>query len=134
MKQFLITAAGVFAGLMLFLVGIPVLLIGMAASSSGGEVAPDQTVLNLDLRQNLTDQDSGNPLSALGGGSLSVMSIISTLRHAETDDRVKALLIRLPEGGWSLRRLMKSAAQSSISRLPESLSWRTARGSIHPEW
>ncbi|OYU71020.1 MAG: signal peptide peptidase SppA [Alphaproteobacteria bacterium PA2] len=99
MKQFLITAAGVFAGLMLFLVGIPVLLIGMAASSSGGEVAPDQTVLNLDLRQNLTDQDSGNPLSALSGGSLSVMSIISTLRHAETDDRVKALLIRLPEGG-----------------------------------
>ena len=99
MKQFLITAAGVFAGLLLFLVGIPVLLIGMAASSSGGEVAPDQTVLNLDLRQNLTDQTSGNPLAALRGGSLSVMTIISTLRHAEADDRVKALLIRLPEGG-----------------------------------
>ena len=99
MKQFLITAAGVFVGLVLFLVGVPVLLISMAASSSSGEVTPDQAVLNLDLRQNLTDQASNNPLAALRGGSLSVMTIISTLRHAETDDRVKALLIRLPEGG-----------------------------------
>ncbi len=99
MKQFLITAAGVLVGLLIFLVGVPAVLIGMAVSSSGGEVAPDQTVLNLDLRENLTDQDSGNPLAALRGGSLSVMTVISTLRHAETDDRVKALLIRLPEGG-----------------------------------
>lgn len=27
------------------------------------------------------------------------MSVIATLRHAETDDRVKGLFIRLPEGG-----------------------------------
>ncbi|OXE36721.1 MAG: signal peptide peptidase SppA [Phenylobacterium zucineum] len=99
MKQFLITAAGVFVGLLIFLIGVPAVLIGTAFRSSGGEVAPDQTVLNLDLRRTLTDQESGNPLAALRGGSLSVMTIISTLRHAETDDRVKALLIRLPEGG-----------------------------------
>src|SRR6202012_855326 len=30
---------------------------------------------------------------------LSVMSVIETLRRAETDDRVKVLFLRLPEGG-----------------------------------
>jgi len=33
------------------------------------------------------------------GGGLSVISVIETLRHAETDDRVKAVFVRLPEGG-----------------------------------
>ena len=34
MKQFLITAAGVFAGLVIFLIGVPFVLVAMAASAA----------------------------------------------------------------------------------------------------
>jgi protease-4 len=102
MKQFLMTLAGVFAGLVLFLVGVPFLLIVMAASATRPAPVPAHTVLQLDLRGGLSDQDSPNPFAAFsGGGGTSVMSIIETLRRAETDDKVAAVLVRLPEGGMA---------------------------------
>jgi protease-4 len=102
MKQFLMTVAGVFVGLVLFLVGVPFLLIVMAASAARPAPIPTHTVLQLDLRGGLPDQDSQNPFAALGGGGgQSVMSIIETLRRAETDDKVEAVLVRLPEGGMA---------------------------------
>ena len=99
MKQFFLTMAGVFAGLILFLVGVPFLLLVMAANSASPEAVPAHAVLSLDLREPLRDQEPSNPLAAFGRPSLSVMNIISTLRKAETDARVASLLIRLPEGG-----------------------------------
>lgn len=102
MKQFLMTVAGVFVGLVLFLVGVPFLLIVMAASAARPAPIPTHTVLQLDLRGGLSDQDPRNPFAALGGGGgQSVMSIIETLRRAETDDKVEAVLVRLPEGGMA---------------------------------
>ena len=98
MKQFLITMAGVFAGLLVFLIGVPFVLIGLAVSATAPAPLPAKAVLELDLRNPLTDQAPHNPLLGLGRNSTSVMSIISTLRRAETDDRVKGLFIRLPEG------------------------------------
>ncbi|MBX3484132.1 signal peptide peptidase SppA [Phenylobacterium sp.] len=99
MKQFLITAAGVFAGLVIFLVGVPVVLVSMALGAAAPAPIPARTVLELDLRQSLTDQSPRNPLWGLGRNSTSVMSIIETLRRAEGDGRIKGLLVRLPEGG-----------------------------------
>ncbi|MBJ7409223.1 MAG: signal peptide peptidase SppA [Phenylobacterium sp.] len=99
MKQFLITAAGVFAGLVIFLVGVPIVLIGMAMQAAAPAPIPANTVLELDLRGPLTDQAPHNPLWGIGRNSTSVMSIIATLRRAEADDKVKGLLVRLPEGG-----------------------------------
>jgi len=99
MKQFLLTMAGVFAGLVLFLIGVPFLLVVIAASSARSPSTPAHAILELDLRQQITDQDAQNPLAALRGGGLSVMSIIETLRKAETDPKVKAVYVRLPEGG-----------------------------------
>ena len=99
MKQFLITAAGVFAGLVIFLVGVPIVLIGMAMQAAAPAPIPGKTVLELDLRQPLTDQSPHNPLWGIGRNSTSVMSIIETLRRAEKDDKVKGLLVRLPDGG-----------------------------------
>src|SRR3989344_344550 len=99
MKQFLITAAGVFAGLVIFLVGVPIVLIGMAMQAAAPAPIPANTVLELDLRGPLTDQAPHNPLWGIGRHPTSVMSIISTLRRAEADDKVKGLLVRLPEGG-----------------------------------
>lgn len=99
MKQFLITMAGVFAGLLLFVVGAPFVLIGLLSSAGAPEPVPSHAVLSLDLRGQLTDQAPHNPLWGIGRHSTSVMEIISTLRHAETDDHVQGLFVRLPEGG-----------------------------------
>ncbi len=101
MKQFFLTMAGVFAGLTLFLVGVPFLLIVIAAGAAKPAALPAQAVLELDLRQDLTDQDAQNPLAAFGGGGLSVISVVETLRKAETDSRVKGVFVRLPEGGMA---------------------------------
>ena len=95
MKQFLITAAGVFAGLLLFLVGVPILLIMMAAGGSRPDPTPSQAVLALDLRQPLTDQDPVNPFASFGRRSMSVMSVIEVLRSAEKDNKVKGLNMHL---------------------------------------
>ncbi len=97
MKQFLLTLAGVVAGMAIFFIGLPFVVIVMALSSQ--KPIASAAVLDLDLRQSLSDQDSQNPLAGLSGRSLSVMSVIETLRHAERDSRVKGLLVRLPEGG-----------------------------------
>jgi protease-4 len=101
MKQFLLTMAGVFAGLMLFFIGVPILLLVSLANSAKPAATPADAVLNLDLRETLADQDTQNPLAFLSGRSLSVISVVETLHRAETDNRVKGLLIRLPEGGMS---------------------------------
>ena len=99
MKTFLTSLAGVFAGLILFFVGLPFLLIVMVAASAKPAAPPANTVLSLDLRRPLTDQEPQNPFAGLGSNRLSVMGATAALRRAARDDSVKALLIRLPEGG-----------------------------------
>ena len=99
MKQFLITAAGVFAGLLIFMIGVPFVLISMAAAAAGPAPTPSKTVLELDLRDPLTDQSPQSALAGFARRGHSAMSILEGLRRAEKDDRVRGVLIRLPEGG-----------------------------------
>ena len=101
MKQFFLTVLGVFTGLILFLVVVPVVLVVLAvgAASSSKPATPVNAVLELDLRSGLRDQDSSNPFASFGGSSLSVMKIVDTLAQAEKDSSVKVLLLRLPEMG-----------------------------------
>ena len=96
MRQFLITVAGVFVGLLLFAVGVPLALFAGAAASSTPVVGA-HTVLRLDLREPLTDQTQPGFLG-LGRGGRSVMSVVQALHAAENDPRVRALYVRLPEG------------------------------------
>ena len=99
MKQFFLTVLGVFTGLILFLVVLPIVLIIGAAATASPAATPANSVLELDLRQGLTDQDSDNPFAAFGSSGLSVMEVVDVLAQAETDRAVKVLLIRLPEAG-----------------------------------
>ena len=103
MKQFLLTMAGVFAGLFLFFVLVPFLVIGsiIGAASNPKDTTPAQAVLELDLRDGLTDQDPQNPFAVFSGPGMSVVSVIEAMRHAEKDDKVKAVFVRLPEGGMA---------------------------------
>jgi protease-4 len=99
MKQFFITVAGVFAGLILFFVLIPVLLIASAVGSSA-PVIPANTVLSIDLREPLSDVPANTPFAAFAGGS-SITSVVRKLEAAESDKHVKGLFIRAPEGGMA---------------------------------
>lgn len=100
MKQFFLTVLGVFAGLFLFLIVVPFVFIVVAIGAASSEdPTPANTVLELDLRDGLTDQTPTNPFAVFGGGSLSTLGIVDALAQAEDDDRVKGLLIRLPDDG-----------------------------------
>jgi protease IV len=102
MKQFFLTMAGVFAGLLVFFVVVPFLLImSIVASAQPKDTTPSAAVLQLDLRDGLTDQDSRNPFAVFGGSGMSVISVIEALKHAQTDDKVKGVFVRLPEGGMA---------------------------------
>jgi protease IV len=101
MKQFLLTIAGVFCGLLLFVIVVPALLIAAAVSSSRPAPLPAHSVLNLDLRNGLTDQEPQDGLAIFGGHGLSVMGIEETLRRAAADSGVGGLFVRLPEGGMT---------------------------------
>ena len=101
MKQFLITFAGVFCGLIVFFVGLPALLAVVVIAAARPPPAPDRAILTLDLREPLTDQETTSPFSFLMRQNLSVVGTVRTLTHAAADARVRALYIRLPEGGIS---------------------------------
>ena len=103
MKQFFLTMLGVFAGLVTFFVILPIVGIFfiIIAASSSKPTTPTQTVLELDLRQGLTDQPTLSPFASLGGSGLSVMQVVDTLAQAEKDSSVKVLLIRAAEGGMT---------------------------------
>ncbi|MFC0634502.1 signal peptide peptidase SppA [Brevundimonas balnearis] len=101
MKQFFLTLAGVFAGLVLFVIVTPIALIALAAAGSSAPATSPNTVLELDLREGLTDQPPTNPFAAFGGAELSVIEVVDALDRAGDDRNVKAVLIRLPEMGMT---------------------------------
>jgi protease-4 len=99
MKQFLLTVAGVFVGLTLFLVLLPFVIIGLATAATRPAPLPARTVLNLDLRDGLTDQEPQGGLALFNTKGLSVVGVEDALTRAQADDQVRALFVRLPEGG-----------------------------------
>ena len=101
MKQFLITVAGVFAGLLLFAIFVPFALLAWVIGASRPAPLPPHAVLNLDLRAGLTDQEPSDGLGLFGGRQLSVLGVEETLRRAADDSRVGGLMVRLPEGGMT---------------------------------
>ncbi len=101
MKQFLLTVAGVFVGLVLFMVVVPLALIGLAISSAQPAPITGRAVLTLDLRNGLTDQAPQSGLAIFGSGNLSVMGIEDGLRRAASDSHVGGVFVRLPDGGMA---------------------------------
>ena len=101
MKQFLITIAGVFAGLVLFAIFVPLVLIAWAIGAARPAPLPPHAVLSLDLRAGLTDQEPSDGLGIFGARQLSVLGVEETLQRAGADPGVGGLLVRLPEGGMT---------------------------------
>lgn len=103
MKQFALTFVAAFAAMLLFFLALPFVLIGMVAASAGSSTpsVPSVAVIELDLRQGLTDQPDPSPFSVFGGGGLALIEVVQTLDRAAEDNRVKGLFVRLPEGGMT---------------------------------
>ena len=99
MKQFLLTIAGVFVGLMLFVIVMPIALIAVAVGASRPAPLPAKSVLTLDLRSGLTDQEPQDGLPIFTSHGLSVMGVEETLRRAAADGQVAGVFVRLPEAG-----------------------------------
>ncbi|HWF78074.1 MAG TPA: signal peptide peptidase SppA [Caulobacteraceae bacterium] len=99
MKHFLLTVAGVFVGLLLFFVVAPIGLIALAVGASRPAPLPAKTVLNLDLRGGLTDQEAQDGIPLFSAHALSVMGVEETLRRAAADSQVSGVFVRLPDGG-----------------------------------
>ncbi|HVY03215.1 MAG TPA: signal peptide peptidase SppA, partial [Caulobacterales bacterium] len=93
MKQFLITVAGVLAGLILFLVIAPIVLVASIAGGHKESAAPGAIVLQLDLRNPISDQRQANGLAFLSP-QLSTVDIIRKLDAAAADGRVKGVYVR----------------------------------------
>ncbi len=99
MKQFLITVAGVLAGLVIFLVVAPIVIVGLIAGAMNETPTnPSQMVLSLDLREPMSDQPPQNAFAALSG-QLSLMDVLARLEAARTDNAVKGVYIRANTDG-----------------------------------
>jgi protease IV len=99
LKQFFLTIAGVFAGLLLFFIFIPIMLIASAVGSSA-PATPANSVLSIDLRETLTDVPANTPFAAFTAGS-SVTGLVRKLEAAETDGNIKGIFIRASEMGMA---------------------------------
>ena len=100
MKQFLITLAGVLVGLVLFLFIGPLVLVMMISASMQPAPQPSHMVLALDLREPMTDQTPTNAFAALGAGP-SLLTTLTRIDEARTDDRVKGIYVRANTSGMA---------------------------------
>lgn len=103
MKQFFLTVAGVFFGMVLFfgfffIVG-PLAAIALFASATQQQdpaMGAGDVILELDLRLPMADQPSG-PFAFAQAPSL--IDLVRGLKAAEEDDHVKGMFIRVADAG-----------------------------------
>ncbi|PKP80660.1 MAG: signal peptide peptidase SppA [Alphaproteobacteria bacterium HGW-Alphaproteobacteria-18] len=104
MKTFLLSMAGAFTAMILFIVVSLIglfMLIGIAASSKPPH--PAQIVLTLDLNTSYPDQAPTSGLAALSG-TPGFIDLLLKLKEAESDKSVKGLLIRGADYGFGTSR------------------------------
>jgi protease-4 len=99
MKQFFITLAGVFAGLLLFFVVVPLAAIGIAAAAAAPQKTPNEAVLVLDLRSGVGGDGGAASFLPLANKSGALPRTLLALHRAEQDPKIKAVFVRLPDGG-----------------------------------
>ena len=100
MKQFMITLSAVIVAMLIVLIGLPIAIIAGLAAAAHPHTHGD-VVISIDLRQKMTDQTEAQPFDFITGKGLSTLEIVQTLHRAADDPHVKAVFIRLPEGGIS---------------------------------
>jgi protease-4 len=98
LKQFLITVGGVLVGLVVFVFLLPFLIIGMITASASPPPQPAHMVLQLDLREPMTDQQPVNAFAAFGGEP-ALLDVLARIEAARTDNAVEGIYVRANTGG-----------------------------------
>lgn len=117
MKQFFITFFAVLSALLTLVIVLPV--AGLIMTTAPRFDVPADMVLTLELNRQLLEGPASDPLSGLfGDQALSVPEIVSALKRAATDDRVKGLTLNLGGGGPRIAQVQE--IRGAISKLRES--------------
>ncbi|MEL6568090.1 MAG: signal peptide peptidase SppA [Pseudomonadota bacterium] len=98
MKTFLLSMAGAFVAIFLFIiVSFFTLAALIGAAAAGSDSQPDEMVLTLDLREPLTDQAPVSGFAAFSNQQ-GFTDILVKIDAAANDDDVKGIFIRASEG------------------------------------
>ncbi len=93
MKTFLLSLAGAFVALILFIIVFFVLIAGLVGMASSGNAQPDRMVLSLDLREQLADQTPASGLAAFSG-QVGFIDVLTRIDAAASDPAVEGIYIR----------------------------------------
>ena len=101
MKVFLAALLAVVAGSFLTALIWIMVLVGIAGSMESGVGVEENSILKIDMAENITDSPSVNPFSGLSfpslemTKSLSLYQVLQALDAAREDDRIKGIYLRM---------------------------------------
>ncbi len=119
MRQFFKILLACLCALILFVLIAFISITGIATGIASGmkeEEVKENSVLFLDLNDVVTDQGKENALTVIGAGepsSTGLNDILSSIREAATDDRIKGIYIKtgLSNNGWASLKEVKDALE-----------------------
>lgn len=97
MKTFLLSLAGAFVAILLFIIVSVLTLSAIIGAAAASDPQPDDILLTMDLRQSFVDQTPPSGFAAFAG-EVGFTDLITRLDRAAEDDDVKGLFIRASEG------------------------------------
>ena len=103
MRTFLLSMAGAFAAMVIFVILAFFGLIFLIGAAAGSPEKPTDVVLSLDLRAQYSDQAPTGGLNAFSG-TPGFIDIVTKIKAAETDDNVKGIFIRGTQMGTGSSR------------------------------
>lgn len=98
MKIFFLSMAGAFCAMVIFVITFFVVIGGIIGAAGAKAPQPDNIVLSLDLREGYSDQAPTSGFAALSEAP-GFIDILTKLKAAEEDSKVKGLFVRAPQGG-----------------------------------
>ncbi len=112
MKQFLkyvlATLTGIFLSVIVVFIFVFSLIIGLASSGKKANVVTSNSILEIDIKNNIVERESDNPFAKIFAGgqdvsSTSISSIAAALEKAKTDKNIDGVFIKIGlfEGGFA---------------------------------
>ena len=86
----------ILAGIVLTILGL-ITVVGMVASSDSETIVKDNSVFVLDLKGNLSERVQENPFQQImgdGNGSYGLNDILSSIKKAKENDKIKGIYIQ----------------------------------------
>ena len=102
MLQFLKVVGATIVGLFLFFILLLIAggaIIGVIASKEEKVEVKDNTVLHLKIDKPIVEREAEDQLSplealpGLSGGSIGLVEVLESIKHAKNDDRIKGILL-----------------------------------------